>query len=193
VSDEFAVRRYVVQAYETHEDAGRRTDRSQRKVVAAAVIKNPYAGRYVEDLSPAVAFSASLGETLGRMALDALGEPAQSYGKGGIVGVDGEQEHAVMFITTTFGDVIRRIIGGGKAWIPSATVVGAPGTPLVVPLAHKDALYVRENYDAVTLYPDDAPRPAEVVVAVALANRGRLNHRLGGLAPSEIVGEDGLR
>ncbi len=162
-------------------------------MVVAAVVHNPYAGRYVEDLSEAVAFSPALGAELGRLAVEALGTPAVSYGKGAIAGIGGEQEHAVMFITTPFGDALRAAVGGGRAWISSTSIVAAAGTPMTVPLADKDALFVRERYDAVTLYPGDAPRPDEVVVAVALASRGRPNHRLGGLAPHEVQGEDGLR
>ena len=87
---------------------------------------------------------------------------------------------------------MRDAVGGGAAWVSSATVVGGPGTVLTLPLAHKDALYVRDNYDAVTFHSGDAPHPDEVVVAVAVANRGRLNARLGGLAAQDAIGEDGL-
>jgi hypothetical protein len=189
----FPVRRIFAQVYTDSDDSDEGTaGRPLRKVLVAAVVRNPYAGRYVEDLSPAVKFSESLGTRLAEMAVALLGEPVVAYGKGGIAGLAGEQEHAVMFLTTAFGDAVRKAIGGGRAWISSTTVVGPAGRPLTVPLAHKDALYVRENYDAVTLYPDDAPRPDEVVVALAVANRGRLHHRLGGLSAADLVGEDGL-
>ena len=125
-------------------------------------------------------------------AVEALGEPAVSYGKGGIAGTAGSQEHVVAFVTTPFGNALRDAVGGGAAWVSSATLVGGPGTPLTIPLAHKDALYVRDNYDAMTLFPGDAPHPDEVVVAVAVANRGRLHARLGGLAAADVVGRDGL-
>ena len=164
-----------------------------RKVVVAAVIENPYVDRYEEDLSGAVDWSVDFGTRIGEMARNALGEPVQAYGKGGIAGVNGAQEHVVAFVTTPFGNALREAVGGGAAWISSASIVGAAGTPLTLPLAHKDALYVRDNYDAVTLYPGDAPRPDELVVAVAVANRGRLNSRLGGLDAADVVGDDGLR
>lgn len=186
------IRRFVTQITEDHVSEGRVTDRPLRKVVVAAVLANPFAGRYVEDLGEAVDCSPELGTLLGGMAVAALGEPALSYGKGGIAGTHGSQEHVVAFITTPFGDALRDSVGGGAAWVSSATLVGGPGTSLTLPLAHKDALYVRDHYDAVTLHPADAPYPDEVLVAVAVANRGRLNARLGGLAAADVIGEDGL-
>jgi len=164
-----------------------------RKVIVAAVIENPFVGAYVEDLTEAVEWSVAFGTEIGSRAVVALGEPVQAYGKGGIAGVAGAQEHVVAFVTTPFGNSLRDAVGGGAAWISSASIVGSAGTPLTLPLAHKDALFVRDNYDAVTLHPGDAPRPDELVIAVAVANRGRLNGRLGGLSADEVIGEDGLR
>lgn len=193
MSLEFLIRKFITQVEEEHLREGIPADPPLRKAIAAAVIHNPYAGAYHSDLSEAVAFSAGLGARLGVMAAEALGEPVQSYGKGGIAGAAGSQEHVVMFLSTAFANPLRRKVGGGVAWMSSATIVGAAGTPITIPLAHKDALYVRDNYDAVTLHPGDAPRPDEVVVAVAVANRGRPNARLGGLAAEDVIGEDGLR
>jgi hypothetical protein len=190
---EFAIRKILTWVEEERSREGQKVEQPLRKAIVAAVVSNPYAGTFVEDLSPAVEWSVGLGELLGRLACEALTEPVTSYGKGGIAGTAGSQEHAVMFVTTPFGNALRKAVGGGAAWISSATVVGAAGTPVTVPLAHKDALYVRDHYDAVTLHPGDAPHPDEVVVAVAVANRGRLHARLGGLPASEIAGEDGLR
>lgn len=191
---ELSIRTIVTTVVEERIREGRTADRPLRKVVVGAVVPNPYVGRYVQDLSDAVDASVELGDLLGGMAVDALGEEALSYGKGGVAGTGGSQEHAVMFLTTPFGNALRRAVGGGAAWVSSATVVGAPGTPLLIPLAHKDALYVRDHYDAVTLHPpSDAPLPDEVLVAVAVANRGRLGARLGGPRPEDVIGEDGLR
>ena len=181
---EFVVRGWRTQVTEERVSEGITADVPLRKVVVAAVIENPFLGGYVDDLSAAVEWSVGFGTEIGAMAAAALGEPVQAYGKGGIAGVNGSQEHVVAFVTTPFGNAFRDAVGGGAAWISSASIVGAAGTPLTLPLAHKDALYVRDNYDAVTLYPGDAPRPDEVVVAVAVANRGRLNSRLGGLRPT---------
>lgn len=193
MSLEFPIRKFITQIEEERSREGITADPPLRKVIVAAVIHNPYAGAYHEDLSEAVAFSAGLGLRLGVMATEALGDPVQSYGKGGIAGLAGSQEHVVMFLSTAFANPLREAVGGGVAWMSSATIVGAAGTPITIPLAHKDALYVRDNYDAVTLNPGDAPRSDEVVVAVAAANRGRPNARLGGLVAEDVVGEDGLR
>ncbi len=190
---DFTIRGWRTQVTEERIAEGITADVPLRKVVVAAVLENPYIGGYEQDLSAAVEWSVGFGTRIGAMACDALGEPVQAYGKGGIAGVDGAQEHAVAFVTTPFGNAFRDAVGGGAAWISSASIVGAAGTPLTLPLAHKDALYVRDNYDAVTLYPGDAPRPDELVIAVAVANRGRLNSRLGGLSAADVVGDDGLR
>ncbi len=190
---DITIRGWRTQVTEERVAEGIIADVPLRKVVVAAVIENPFAGRYEEDLSAAVEWSVGLGTRLGAMACNALGEPVQAYGKGGIAGVNGAQEHVVAFVTTPFGNALRDAVGGGAAWISSASVVGSAGTQLTLPLAHKDALFVRDNYDAVTLYPGDAPRPEELVVAVAVANRGRLNSRLGGLKAADAVGDDGLR
>jgi len=103
------------------------------------------------------------------------------------------KEHANALLTTTMAEGMRKAVGGGKAWISSVTKVGPPGTAIDVPLAHKDALYVRSHYDAVTVAVHDAPLPGEVLVGLAVTNRGRLHARLGGLAKHEVRGEDGLR
>lgn len=193
MSLEFPIRKFITRIEDERRREGITVRPPLRKAIVAAVIHNPYAGTYHEDLSEAVEFSAGLGAKLGVMATEALGDPVQSYGKGGIAGLAGSQEHVVMFLSTAFANPFRAKVGGGVAWMSSATIVGSPGTPITIPLAHKDALYVRDNYDAITLYPGDAPRRDEVVVAVAVANRGRPNARLGGLAAEDAIGEDGLR
>jgi hypothetical protein len=162
------------------------------KVVAAAVIANPFAGRWQVDLSALTAPSAALGAELGRRAVALLGgRPVHSYGKGGMAGTAGEQEHVVACITTVFGDALREAVGGGAAWISSATKVAVPGSPLDLPLAHKDALYVRSHYDAVTVAIPTAPLPDDLVIAVAVASGGRPHDRVGGLSATEAIG-DGL-
>ncbi len=153
-----------------------------RKVAACAVIANPFAGRgFVEDLSALVEGSRDLGTVLGAMACDALRGAVESYGKAAIVGTAGEQEHANACLTSAFGDAFRDAIGGGKAWISSATKVGGVGASIDVPLAFKDELWVRSHYDAIEVRVPDAPAPEEIVVIAAIANRGRLNARLGGM------------
>jgi|SRR5579872_438122 len=165
-----------------------------RKIVIAAAVHNPYAGVFVEAFDEVIARSRELGSEFGRRLRAALGvDAAQSYGKAAIVGTSGEYEHGNAFLTNTFADPIRDALGGGKAWFPSTGKRGGPGTTIDIPLAHKDALYVRSHYDTVSAMFTDSPSPDEVVIAVAVATRGRLHARLGGLKASEIIGEDGLR
>jgi hypothetical protein len=178
---------------ETRAERGPANAPALRKVAAAAVISNPHAGGPGDDLRQMISWGSPLGTMLGTMAAEALGEPVLSYGKGAIVGTEGEQEHGVALLTSAFGDALRTAVGGGKAWIASATKRGTPGTVLDVPLAHKDALYVRDHYDALEVRLPDAPLPDEIVVIAVVANRGRLLARCGGLSASEVAGQDGLR
>jgi hypothetical protein len=165
-----------------------------RKVAVAAVLENPYAGRFSQQLNELVGDSPALGREFGRRLLAALGsDKAQSYGKACIVGTEGEYEHGNALLTTAFADPVRDALGGGKAWISSSGKRGAPGAAIDVPLAHKDALYVRSHYDTMTLAFADAPGPREIVVIFAVATRGRLHARLGGLKAADIAGKDGLR
>lgn len=173
---------------ERREEAGKVAEMPLRRVAAIAVVENPYAGRYVEDLKPMIEASAALGRELGQIGLRVFGNfEVQSYGKGGIVGLDGEQEHANALLTTTFANPIRDAIGGGDAWISSFTKKGAPGTPIDVPMNHKEEVYVRSHYDGMSVTMPDAPMPDEIAIILCLANRGRLNARVGGLTHQEVV------
>lgn len=169
-------------------DGGPATAEPLVKAVVAVVMKNPFSGRYVEDLSALTGPSASLGRMMAAEALALLaGRPVESYGKGGIAGSAGEQEHVVACITTPFGDAMREAAGGGNAWVSSATKSGAPGASLDLPLAHKDALYIRSHYDAVTLTIADAPRADELLIALAFATGGRIHERVGGLRKEDAL------
>ena len=182
------IRRTFTVIEERREEAGRVSNLPLRRVAAVAVVENPYAGRYIENLKPMIDASATLGKELGSLALLAFGDhEVQSYGKGGIGGVDGEQEHANALLTTAFANPIRDLLGGGGAWISSFTKKGGPGTPLDIPMNHKDDVYVRSHYDGMSLVLSDAPLPDEVAVIFCLANRGRLNARVGGLTHEEAV------
>lgn len=152
-----------------------------RKVAVCAAISNPYAGLgYVEDLKQLIELSGEIGRALGEQAALLLEAPVVSYGKGGIVGTAGEQEHANAALTSVFGDALRLAVGGGAAWIASTTKVGGPGCSIDVPLAYKDDIWVRSHYDALEVRVPDAPMPDELVVIAVVANRGRINARLGG-------------
>lgn len=164
-----------------------------RKVAIAAVVENPCAGRHVEDLRAMIADSEELGREMGKRLMETMGPyPVQSYGKAGIAGLDGEQEHANALLTTTFANPLRDAVGGGKAWISSFSKRAAPGTPIDIPLASKDALYVRSHYDGMTVALPDAPQPDEIAVIFCVANRGRIGARVGGLKFEDIKGQDGL-
>ncbi|MEV6850566.1 amino acid synthesis family protein [Actinoplanes sp. NPDC051411] len=187
-----AVRRTFAQIEEVRSVAGRSdADGPLRKVAVCAVVNNPLAGRgYVADLSEIVEASREIGTLLGEEAVRLLGAAPQSYGKGGVVGTGGEQEHVNAALTSAFGDALRKAIGGGKAWITSVTKAGAPGTTIDVPLAFKDEIWVRSHYDAITVHLADAPGPDELVIIAAVANRGRLNARVGGLTVAEATAHD---
>ncbi len=165
-----------------------------KKAAAVAVIKNPFAGRYVEDLTELIDAGEELGRLLGKKAVAALGgEQVESYGKAAIVGELGELEHAAALLHPKLGKPFREEVGGGKAIIPSAKKRGGMGTPIDVPLHYKDAAFVRSHYDAVEVRVADAPAADEIVVALAVTNSGRPLPRIGGLQKSEVKGEDGLR
>jgi len=163
------------------------------KIVVAAAIHNPFAGRFERDLSALVDPSPALGREFGRRIRDAAGDtPIVSYGKACLVGVDGEYEHGNALLTNPAANPIREALGGGLSWVPSTGKRGGPGTAIDIPLAHKDALYVRSHYDTVTATFNDAPNRDELLVIWAFATRGRLHARLGGLQASEIKTRDGL-
>ena len=164
-----------------------------RRIVIAAALHNPYAGRFEADLSAFIEPSPMLGEEFGRrIQAAAQGRAIESYGKACLVGIDGEYEHGNALLTNPAANPVRAALGGGKAWVPSTGKRGVPGTAIDVPLAHKDALYVRSHYDTVTVSFPDAPNRDELLVIWAFATRGRLQARLGGLKASEIKGQDGL-
>jgi hypothetical protein len=187
------IKRVLTFVDEIRQEAGQRTDPPLRKVAAVAVIDNPFAGRYEPDLSPLTDASLAIGREISSAAVALLGpHKPESYGKAALIGMNGEQEHGVAMLTTVFGNAMRDAAGGGKAWISSFTKRVAPGATIDIPLAHKDALYVRSHYDGITLTLHDAPLPNEIAIICAYANRGRPNHRVGGPKASEIKGLDGL-
>jgi len=181
---DLVVRKFWYQVEEIHTSAGRSDEGGPlRRVAACAVLANPYAGQgYVPTLALLIEGSAGLGTALGTEAARLLGAPVESYGKGGIAGTNGEQEHVNAALTSVFGDAFRVAIGGGDAWISSATKVGATGTSIDIPLAYKDEIWVRSHYDALEVHVPEAPFPDELVIIAAVANRGRLNARLGGMS-----------
>ncbi|OYO27609.1 amino acid synthesis family protein [Janthinobacterium sp. PC23-8] len=188
--ESYHIRKWYTQIDDTlANETGRLADGAPlRKIVIAAAIVNPYAGRYSESLDLIVEHSPALGHEFARRIVALMGDDAlESYGKGCLVGSEGEYEHGNAFLTAIFADPVREAIGGGKAWVPSTGKRGAPGTVLDIPLAHKDELYVRSHYDTLTVLFPDAPNADEVVIAFAFATRGRLHARLGGIKAADVA------
>ncbi len=190
------IRKLIVQVDETRIEMNKAIAPPVRKALAMAVIENPYAGRYAENLDELVAIGEELGALLGRRCVEALGiapGAAQSYGKAAIVGEGGELEHAAAILHPKLGAPLRVAVERGAALVPSAKKLGSLGTAIDVPLGHKDAAFVRSHFDAMEARVPDAPRANEIVVAVVVTDSGRPLPRVGGLQTHEIKGEDGLR
>jgi hypothetical protein len=190
------VRKFLVLVETTRREMGKDLALPTRKAAAIAVIENPFAGRYVEDLEELMQIGEELGNLLGEMAVAALDvAPAaiESYGKAAIVGEAGELEHAAAILHPRLGKPLRQAVEKGAALVPSAKKMGGIGTPIDVPLGHKDAAYVRSHFDAMEVRVPDAPRAGEIVVAIALTDSGRPRPRIGGLTVDQIEGKDGLR
>lgn len=190
------IRKIVTVVEETLTEMGQPVSPPTRRAAAVAVIENPYAGRYVEDLSELVDVGEELGQLLTERAVAALGiegAKAQSYGKAAAVGENGELEHAAAILHPKLGAPARKVLGKGAALIPSSKKRGGPGAPFDVPLGHKDAAFVRSHFDGMEIRVADAPRANEIVVAVAVTDSGRPLPRVGGLTVGEVKGEDGLR
>jgi hypothetical protein len=190
------IRKIVTFVEETRIEGGKPVDPPTRRAAAVAVIRNPYAGTFVEDLTPL----AEVGEELGRLlteravaALGIAGPAVESFGKAALVGADGELEHAAAILHPKLGAPVRKALGKGASIIPSSKKRGGPGAPLDVPLGHKDAAFVRSHFDGMEVRIADAPRADEILVAIAVTDSGRPHPRVGGLTKEQIKGEDGLR
>jgi hypothetical protein len=164
---------------EAFSELGTEAERPVIRAVSLAVIHNPFAGRFVEDLTPLWEIGALLAERLMPDLVRLLSGPAVSYGKGAVVGVAGEMEHGGACIHPRLGKPMRTAIGGGAAVIPSNVKVAAAGTPLDLPLGHKDDAWSFAHFDTITVFLADAPRPDEILVAMAVADGGRLRNRCG--------------
>jgi hypothetical protein len=190
------IRKIVTFVEETHSEMGRAVEPPTRRAAAVAVIENPYAGAYVEDLSELMAIGEELGGLLTERAVAALGIPGnkvESYGKAAAVGENGELEHAAAILHPKLGAPVRKTLGKGAALIPSSKKRGGLGTVLDIPLGHKDAAFVRSHFDGMEVRINDAPRAHEIMVAIAVTDSGRPLPRVGGLTKDQIKGEDGLR
>jgi len=190
------IRKIATFVEETQTEMGRKVDPSTRRAAAVAVIENPCAGKFVEDLSDLMTVGEELGELLTLRAVAALGiapNTAESYGKAAAVGENGEIEHAAAILHPKLGAPVRKVLGKGAALIPSSKKRGGLGVVLDVPLGHKDAAFVRSHFDGMEVRISDAPRANEIMVAIAVTDSGRPLPRVGGLSKDQIKGEDGLR
>ena len=193
---DLTIRKIVTVVEEVRLDGKKAVDKPFKKCAAVAVIKNPFAGEYQEDLALMTDVGEYLGGLLAQKAVAAMEiapEQAESYGKGAIIGLAGELEHGAAILHPKLGKPMREAVNGGKAIIPSAKKLGGPGTSLDVPLHYKDAAFVRTHYDAMEVRLHDAPAADEIVVAVVVTSGGRPHPRIGGLQIQEVKGEDGLR
>ena len=190
------IRKLLTIVEETLQEKGRELPGRTRKAAAIAIIKNPFAGNYQEELSELMDIGEQLGELLGNQAVKALGiekDQIESYGKAAVVGEMGELEHAAAILHPKLGKPFRDAVGGGKAIIPSAKKMGGIGTTIDVPVHFKDAAFVRSHYDAMEVRVPDAPRSDEILVVLVVTDSGRPHPRIGGLKKEEVKGEDGLR
>lgn len=190
------LRKYVDLVETLHMENGQAVSPPIRRAAALAVISNPFAGQYVKDLEVLTDIGDRLGEELSRRALKALGieaEAVEGFGKAALIGLGGELEHAAAILHPKLGHAVRRVVGGGKTMMPSAKKIGVAGTELDVPLHCKEAALVRSHFDAMPVRVQDAPRPGEIIVVVALTDGGRPLARVGGLKKDDVSVYDGLR
>lgn len=188
------IRRRMRFVEEIHHEGGPRSDRVLRKAASVAVIHNPFAGAYHSDISPFMDALKPIGLELARATADALGgiERVQGYGKGALVGCDGELEHGALWHVPG-GYAMREILGDALAIVPSTKKVCAPGGSLDIPLTHINASYVRSHFDAMEICHSDMPRHDEMAVVLVMSDGARIHNRVGGLAADEISAMDGLR
>lgn len=189
------IRKIVTIVEDTLIDGEKKAAKPIRKAACIAVIKNPYAGKYEDDLTPLIDFSDEIGKVISERAVEALGtdRKPESYGKAAIVGEKGELEHAAALLHPKLGTPLRSAVGGGKSIIPSAKKMGKMGDTIDIPVHFKDAAFVRSHFDAMTVSVSDSPRSDEILLAVAVTDGGRPNPRIGGLKKEEAKCEDGLR
>lgn len=193
-ADLVEIRKTKVSIEEIRHEGGPTLDRPLKVGVACAVVRNPFAGRFEPDLMDFMAHLNALGKELSERLVSALGgaDLVEAYGKGAIVGEDGELEHGAMWHVAG-GWAMREAIGECKAIVPSAKTVGVMGTRLMIPLGHIQAAYVRSHYGTAEMALWDAPRREEILFGLAMATGGRVHERLGGLTVGGITKFDGLQ
>jgi len=192
---EVKLRKRVIVVEEVFHEGGPVAPTPVRRAAALAIIHNPFAGKYVQDIAGFMEDLNPLGLEMAKALVAALGgDPkiVEGYGKGAIVGQAGELEHGALWHVPG-GYAMREILGNAKAIVPSTKKVGGPGTRLDVPITHINASYVRSHFDAMEVGIADAPKADEILLALVMTTGPRAHARVGGLKASEIRGEDGLR
>ena len=190
------IRKIVTTVEDTHREMNKAISPATRRAASTAVIENPFAGRYEEDLDSLMTIGEQLGELLGNNCVAALGidpKDTESYGKAAMVGENGELEHAAAILHPKLGKPLRTAVEKGAALVPSSKKRGGMGQPLDVPLGHKDAAYVRSHFDGMEVRINDAPRANEIMVSIVVTDSGRPLPRVGGLEAADAQGKDGLR
>ena len=189
------IRKFSTVIEEIFHEGGKPVTTPLKRGTILAVIENPYAGAYHEDIAGFMKDLEPLGLTMATQLIESLGgdkSAVQGYGKGAIVGQAGELEHGALWHVPG-GHAMREALGDAKAIVPSTKKVGGPGTRLDVPVTHINASYVRSHFDAMEVGIPDAPRANEIVLALVMTTGSRIHARVGGLKADEIKGEDGLR
>ncbi len=189
------VRKFVTVVEEILHEGGPPAAVPPRRAIVAAVVENPYAGAYVEDIVQLMEDLKPLGLEMATRLVKALGGDAavvEGYGKGAIVGEAGELEHGALWHNPG-GYAMRELLGGAKAIVPSAKKVGGLGTKIDIPITHINASYVRSHFDAIEIGIGDAPRRNEMVLILAMTTGARVHARVGGLRKEDIKAGDGLR
>ena len=190
------IRKLVTTVDEIHSEMGKTISPPTRRAAAIAVIQNPFAEFYQENLKDLMSIGEQLGSLLGKRCIEALGikpSEAESYGKAALIGENGELEHGAALLHPRMGAPLRREVGKGAALVPSSKKRGSMGDTLDIPLGHKDAAYIRTHFDSMEVRVNDAPRANEILVAIAITDSGRPLPRVGGLKAEEAEGKDGLR
>ena len=191
---DFPLRKTMIFVEDIHHEGGPAPALPRRRAAIVAVVKNPFAGRYVEDLQSAMDDLKPLGLMMTDRLIEAMGgiEGIDGYGKAGLAGEAGELEHTALWHVPG-GYAMRARLGAARAIVPSAMKVGGVGTRIDVPLGHINAAYVRSHFDAMEVGVPDGPRADELLFALAMSRGGRIHNRMGGLAVADVKGEDGLR
>lgn len=191
---DFTLRKTMLFVEDIHHDGGPAPVHPRRRAAIVALVANPFAGGYTDDLQSAMEDLKPLGLMMTDRLIDAMGGPERidGYGKAAMAGENGELEHTALWHVPG-GYAMRARLGEARAIVPSSMKQGGPGTRIDIPLGHINAAYVRSHFDGMEVGLPDGPRADELLFALAMSRGGRIHDRMGGLTVAEVKGEDGLR